>query len=162
MSVCPVDIPFYSSHYESGVSDSSHELSQYVLKIRNHTSQTISLGWRESLNQQLMDIYSRCSEENWDGYDAIPLDRFTVYAASIFIELLPDNIAIPDIVPEPTGEIGFQWSKGKHVTFVASINPEMITFAGLFGTSKIHGEIKFLNELPSAIEKILLDYFVLS
>lgn len=109
-----------------------------------------------------MDVYSRCSEENWDGYGAIAINRSAIYAATIFIELLPDNIKIPEIVPEPAGEIGFEWVNGKYATFVASITPQTITFAGLFGSGKSHGEVKFLNELPSVIEKILLDYFVLS
>lgn len=162
MSVCPVDLPFYSSHYESGVSLSAKELIRYVIKIRNHTSQSISLGWRENLNQQLMDVLSRCNVQGWDGYDANPIDRFSIYAASRFLDLLPDNIEIPEIVPEPTGEIGFLWSKGKHVTFVISVNPDKIIFAGLLGASKNRGETKFLNELPHTIERILLDYFALS
>ena len=162
MNAYPVDIPFYSSHYEPGVSSLSQEVSTYIWRIRNHVSQTISLGWRETLNQQLMDVYSRCIEENWDGYDAIAINRSAIYAALIFIELLPDGIRVPEIVPEPTGEIGFEWTNGKYATFVASVNPQIITFAGLFGSGKNHGEVKFLNTLPSIIEKILLDYFVLS
>ncbi len=162
MNLFPLDCPFYSSHYEIGVSRSSQELSKYVREIRNHSSQTFSLGWREILNQQLIDVFARCHGQGWDGYDASPIDYFSIYAASRFLDLLPDDIEIPDIVPEPTGEIGFLWSKGKHVTFVVSVNPDTITFAGLLPTSKNHGEAKFLNELPSAIEKILLDYFALS
>lgn len=162
MNVCAVDPPFYSSHYELGVSTSAQKLTQYVIKIRNHRSQSISLGWREPLNQQLMDVLTKCNSQGWDGYDANPIDHFSIYAASRFLDLLPDNIEIPEIVPEPTGEIGFLWSKGKYITFVVSVNPDKIIFAGLLGASKSHGETKFLNELPCAIERILLDYFVLS
>lgn len=162
MSVCPVDLPFYSSHYEVGVSTPAQELTQYVIKIRNHASQSISLGWREPLNQQLMDVLSKCNLHGWDGYDANPINHFSIYAASRFLDLLPNNIEIPEIVPEPTGEIGFLWTKGKYLTFVVSVNPDKIIYAGLLGASKNHGETKFLNELPYVIERILLDYFVLS
>lgn len=162
MNVCPVDLPFYSSHYEIGVSKPSQELTQYVLKIRIHTSQTIFLGWREILNQKLMDVYSKCHLEGWDGYDAKAIDRFSIYAASRFLDLLPDNIEVPDIIPESTGEVGFLWSKGKNITFAVSVNPNTITFAGLFGMNKNHGEFNFQNELPCPIEKVLSDYFVLS
>ncbi|WP_068470548.1 hypothetical protein [Candidatus Protochlamydia phocaeensis] len=162
MNAYPIDLPFYSSHYDLGVSSPSQEVSTYIWRIRNHTSQTMSLGWRETLNQQLMDVYSRCCEENWDGYDAVAINRSAIYATSIFIELLPDGIKIPEIVPEPTGEIGFEWTNGKHAIFAVSVNSQTITFAGLFGSGKSHGEVKFLNVIPSIIEKILLDYFVLS
>jgi len=162
VSICSVDVPFYTSHYEMGVSRPSQQLTQYVTKIRNHASQTISLGWRESLCQKLMDIYSICNENGWDGYDAISINYPTVYAATILLELLPDNIEIPDVVAEPTGEIGLLWSKGKDVTFVLSVNPNTIIFAGLLGASKTHGETKLLSKLPNNIEEILLDYFSLS
>jgi hypothetical protein len=104
-------------------------------------------------------IQSKYSENGWDGYEAAPINLQTMYAAIIFLELLPDRIEMPDIVPEPTGEIGFLWTKGKDVTFVVSVSPDTITFAGLLGSNKNHGETKFLNELPINIEKILLDYF---
>lgn len=151
-----------SSYYQSGVSEQSHELLQYTKDIRAHNSRTISFGWKESLYQYLVDICSRCKEENWDGYDARPINQNNFYAASILLDLLPDNVGIPDIIPEPTGEIGFEWSKGKDLIFVLSVNPDTITFAGVLGVNKFHGETKFTNELPENIKRMLFDYFILS
>lgn len=146
------------SSYSSGVSEQADELVLIETKIQNHTSQSISLGWRAILNEQLLDLFFECQLEGWDGYDANPINLHTLSSASRFIELLPNNIETPDIVPEPSGEVGFLWSR-KHLTFVISINPDQIIYAGVLASSKLHGEYKFLNELPPHLEQILLDYF---
>ena len=129
------------------------------MQIRNHASDTISLGWRRALNQQLIEIQSRCDKSNWDGYLALPISQKTMLAAMVFLSLLPDYIEMPDIVPEPTGEIGFLWEKGEDITFLVSVNADTIVFVELFGSNKNHGERKFLYNLPPNIEKTLLDYF---
>lgn len=162
MSFCANSPLFSASHYELGVSQISQQLAKYTMRIRNHASETISLGWREALNQQIIEIQSRCNKSGWDGYDATPIDKKTMFAAIIFLKLLPDYIAIPDIVPEPSGEIGFSWEKGDDVIFVVSVSSETIVFVELFGPNKNHGERQFLSELPINIERTLLDYFRLS
>ncbi|MGC1878629.1 MAG: hypothetical protein WA347_05395 [Rhabdochlamydiaceae bacterium] len=154
--------PFYTSHYELGVSQTSRQIAEYTVEIRNHASETISFGWRKVLIQQLREIQSRNDKAGWDGYQAIPITRQTMFAAIIFLMLLPDYIEIPDIVPEPTGEIGFLWEKENDITFIVSVSSETLVFVELFGSSKSHGERKFLRELPDNIEKTLLNYFRIS
>jgi flagellar hook-length control protein FliK len=162
MSLCAISPPFNTSHYELGVSQTSQHLVKYTAQILNHASETISLGWRKALNQQLMDMQSRNNKSGWDGYQANPISQQTMFAAMIFLTLLPDYIEMPDIVPEPTGEIGFLWEKGEDITLLISISPETIVFVELSGSSKSHGERKFPRELPSNIKKTLFDYFRIS
>lgn len=162
MSVYPACF-FSSTHYTSGVSASAQVVAQYEKKILSHISQSISLGWRENLRQKLMDVLQKCASADWDGYHANPITFSSFCVASQFLYLLPNNIEIPTIVPENTGEIGFEWSKGKFFTFVISTHSsttlKKITYTGILGTSKICGEMTVTNKLPCVIKTILFEYF---
>jgi hypothetical protein len=151
------------SQYELGVSTESKQVTECVLQVRNHASETISFGWRNALMQELIELQMRNDKPGWDGYDALPITKETVMAGIVFLMGLPDCVAIPDIVPEATGEVGFFWEKDEGKQFSISIGVSSLVFAGLIGPKKIHGEMKFLtNTLPENLEQILLDYFTIS
>lgn len=107
------------------------------------------------LLDELFQIYKECSDENWDGYDAEPITQKTLLEAEKFIELLPSSLNVPEIIPEPTGEIAFEWYRGKRFVFIASVggnNFNLITYAGLFGkTSKIHGTEYLGDKFPTNV-----------
>ena len=106
------------------------------------TLESISETWRE------------CSNENWDGYGAQPISHYTYMEAIIFLTLIPPSVPMPEVVPEPAGEIAFEWYKGKGRVFVASVGGQnVIKYAGLFGeNNKAHGTESFHNgELPKNI-----------
>nr|MBC8413194.1 hypothetical protein [bacterium] len=65
---------------------------------------------------------------------------------------LISSIPVPEIIPEPGGEIGLEWSRGTRQVFIASFagNNEII-YAGLFGTNKTHGTEYFGDSIPSKI-----------
>lgn len=59
---------------------------------------------------------------------------------------------MPEIVAEPTGEIGFEWRRGRGRVFVLSVGGKhRITYAGIFGGNKIHGSEYFEETLPFVI-----------
>jgi len=59
---------------------------------------------------------------------------------------------MPEVVPEPSGEIGLEWSKGKDKVFVVSLSGKNeIVYAGLFGINKVHGVEYFGDAVPSTI-----------
>jgi hypothetical protein len=59
---------------------------------------------------------------------------------------------MPEIVAEPTGEVGFEWRRGQGRIFVISIDGRhKITYAGLFDGNKTHGTEYFGETLPSAV-----------
>ena len=69
------------------------------------------------------------------------------------IASFPLFLPLPDVVPEPTGEIAFEWYKDKHHVFVISVSGNnIITYAGLFGKmSKTRGTEYYTDSLPSII-----------
>jgi hypothetical protein len=119
-----------------------------ISKWRN----TETLGRLDEVLQSLDELCKECSEEGWDGYDALPIDGDVCDEAKRLIRGLPINLPMPEIIPEPNGEIGLEWSRGNRLVFVASVSGKNeIVYAGLFGMNKTHG-IEYLGDtLPSVI-----------
>ena len=70
-----------------------------------------------------------------------------------FLETLPTTTPVPDVVPEPDGEIAFEWDYGPWRILSVSVGPTgLLSYAALYGrTSKAHGTEKFIDRLPGAI-----------
>lgn len=111
---------------------------------------------------EIYEVYKECAEENWDGYDAVQISRKAYLEAMKLAELLPDNLPSPEVLPEPNGEIAFEWYRGKRFVFVASVGgEEVINYAGLFGTkSKEYGTEFFGNQFPKKLAEKIERLFV--
>jgi len=103
--------------------------------------------------QSLSEVYEECSEENWDGYGAQPISHVSYLEAVKLLTWIPPSIPMPEVTPEPGGEIAFEWYQSKDSVFVASVGGHnIITYAGLFGEdSKAHGTESFREKLPQTI-----------
>jgi len=107
----------------------------------------------------LLDIKKSCREERWDGYDSSPVEEQTISAALLLINSLPSDIIEPEITPEPSGAISFDWQTEDGLCFAVSVEQNEIYYAGLLGKEKIHGEISSFNTIPEKILSILLNNF---
>lgn len=107
----------------------------------------------------LRRIYKECSKENWDGYGAKPLIREAYFEAIRFLNNLPVEISLPEVSPEPTGEIGLEWRKEDHAIFLASFSgKKLITYAGVFGPkTRVHG----LEDFEEGEYKMIFKYLEL-
>lgn len=102
--------------------------------------------------ETLNEIYVEYSQVDWDGYGAAAITIGAYEEARKVIDLLPSSINAPEIVPEPSGEIGFEWRRGKGQVFIISVGGKhIINYAGIFGGNKIHGSEYFEETLPSII-----------
>ena len=103
--------------------------------------------------EYLNDLYEECSSANWDGYDADPISKQTLFEAEKFLKMLPQHLPIPEMQPEPDGEIGFEWYKGSGHSFVMSVGGNnVITYAGRFGeASETYGTEVFKDSIPKII-----------
>ena len=66
-------------------------------------------GWKRVLVDEAFEIYCECSEPGWDGYDALALSKEAFLNAKHFIDLIPDGVSRPDLVPSPDGWLSFEW-----------------------------------------------------
>lgn len=114
---------------------------------------TVTIGRPiEEAFQSLLELYKDCSEKNWDGYGANPVSKDSISEALDFIQSLPSSFPVPQILAEPSGEIGLEWHKGKRLIFAISFSGRnMIAYAGIFGSNKIHGTEYFIDSIPSIV-----------
>jgi hypothetical protein len=130
-------------------------LRKYYDKIVGTLREAETLGrpLDEAL-ESLTEVYKECSEENWDGYGALPITEDAYREAERLIKSLPltSFIPMPEITPEPNGELGLEWYKENRKTFVVSVSGKNeIVFAGLFGVNRVHGTEYFGDILPHII-----------
>jgi hypothetical protein len=116
-------------------------------------SETITFGRPlEEMRDSLTEIYKECSCANWDGYGAHAITEDTYEEAKKIIDILPSSIPTPEIIAEPTGDIGFEWRRGKGQVFVISVSDKhRISYAGIFYGNKVHGSEYFEETLPLVI-----------
>jgi hypothetical protein len=136
-----------------------HSSSRRVVKnIRNEIaklwgSESITFGRPlDEVLTSLLEVYQECSSADWDGYGAIGVTSEAYEEAKRIIDLLPSSIRMPEIVAEPTGEIGFEWRGRQGRIFIMSVNGRhRISYAGIFDGNKTHGSEHFEETLPSVV-----------
>ena len=116
-------------------------------------SESVTFGRRlADARFALLGMYRDCVRADWDGYGASPITEDAFEEAKRIIELLPSSIEMPEIVAEPTGDIAFEWRRGRGRVLVISVSGKhRITYAGIFGDNKVHGSEYFEETLPLVI-----------
>jgi len=138
-------------------STGSSEASQNLQKLYEDTvvslRKSVTWNYLGGVIVILKETYQECSEDGWDGYGALSITQETYDEAVRFLNALPSWLPTPEIVPEPNGDIGFEWTFGKNRTLVASVDgTNRITYAGLLGTgNKSHGTEVFDGSIPQTI-----------
>jgi hypothetical protein len=124
---------------------------EYSKKEIWKTTVTIGRPIEEAV-ESLLELYKECSQPNWDGYGANPVSKDSVFEALKFIDLIPSSFPMPQVIAEPSGEIGLEWFKDKRLIFAISFSGKnMISYAGIFGSNKIHGTEYFGDTIPPVI-----------
>jgi hypothetical protein len=102
--------------------------------------------------------YLAARDDNWDGAGSKRVEPSTYGYAQQFLQflptlpILPNNMALPEIVADTDGEILFEWDYGPRRVFSISIGRDgTLSYAGLFDRNKVHGREPFSGALPPAI-----------
>jgi len=131
-------------------------------ELKEHLfDKTFSFGWRACLEQKILEMFTSCTKPGWDGYSASPITERAKQAAITAINLLPDGVEIPDVVPEPSGEFALEWNPKKKLALSITCAPDRFIYAAILGTNKFHGEGLNYGVLPEEIQGILSRYFFL-
>src|SRR3989338_6372044 len=111
---CP---PFWTVPSGRGFDENSSgkiasDIGVAIMQLRG--ALTISRGQLLSeLRYSLNRIYDECSNPNWDGYGAQAISEDAYEEAERIISMLPSSIPAPEIIAEPTGDIGFERHRGR-------------------------------------------------
>jgi len=127
-----------------------------------HLNAPISRGGKLlGIWKELDAVVSECSVAGWDGYDAKPISTAAINEARILLKSMPDTIMPPEIAPEPSGDIGFQWRNAANQILVVGIDgSSLLNFAAnLGGGFTNYGTERHSGNLPRHLQKVLLDFF---
>jgi hypothetical protein len=147
--------PYLGTAYETdAVSDDSHTVRRSLL--RNVTDGAVTCGQQQAgLFQQIIEARSIAAVDDWDGEGGRVVNDSTVEAAIELLFALPRDLPMPEITPESTGEIAFEWYKDKHNVAVLTVDGEYIRWAAMVGDSVPPGSEPFTRAIPyAALEAI--------
>lgn len=154
VAIQTIDCPsFYGVPSGTGFSDDSKSLMENLKNQIRQLCEPMTIGSSlEYTVLSLIEVYKECSVANWDGYGANPLSKDSIFEAYKFIDLIPSSFPMPQVVAEPSGEIGLEWHKDKGLIFAISFSGNnMISYAGIFGSNKTHGTEYFGDTIPTII-----------
>ena len=116
-----------------------------------------TLGHPEAI-AELWEVWDECREANWDGYQALPVERETYQAAYRLIESLPLAFPRPSIGAEPDGQLTLEWYKSPCRALSISVDPAgLLHYAGLYGANKRFGTMAFFSAAPSELIQLVRD-----
>jgi len=138
-----------------GMSDPARYTEKAAFDVIEHyTATLINEHPLERILDSLSGLLWDCSEANWDGYGANRISEKAVNNAMLYLSLLSKEIPVPEVSPEPDGEVALEWfgSDGS-VLSLSFGNNKLIRYAGVFSDeSKVHGVERIDSEDKKIIE----------
>ncbi len=135
----------------------SNEARRLEIQITEALNTYRAQAPRQRAEGDLAKVVAECSEPKWDGYSAALISKATHEAALRFLRALPASLPAPDIVPEPDGDIAFEWEYGKWKILSVSVNSKgRVAYAAILGRDKRkRGSELFDDVVPVDILSIL-------
>lgn len=100
------------------------------------------LTLQEIVTPELHDIYYECSRNGWDGCEADPINNVAFNNTLKFVQRLPKDCPVPDILPISDGSISLVWgyerkSTGIYSKFSLNFNKgDTIRYFGIFNAPR--------------------------
>ncbi len=143
-----------------GVSEESEKIKELVREYKADQRRPASFAWRDLLVQEVSEVLQSCSVQGWDGYEAEAVSPYSAESAIELLKSLPEGIQAPTVVPEPDGDIAFEWRTDDRGHFSLSVTGPTLVYAGIFGgSSRQYGEERFTGGIPRKILELLIRYF---
>ncbi len=140
-----------------GTSSAARYIAKRRQELRAHVSRPHTLDAPTAVvKRDLGRIFSECSEPNWDGYNALPVEEETYRTAYVFVDALPSGTPMPSAGVEADGHLTLEWHRSARRTLSVSVSPAGdLHYAALLGNGKVAGTEAFLGEMPKAIQAVL-------
>lgn len=142
------------SRPSSAVSREASAVRSGASSIVERAEKSVALfGPKAGAISELTCLASECTQPNWDGYGAIPLDPRTVQVAVEIIRSLPDDLPLPSFSIEPDGSVSMDWMPCRNRTFTLSVGKSgRIPYAWIEGADRGHAVAKLTGgQLPPRI-----------
>jgi hypothetical protein len=145
----------------SAISPEARAVRDAATEVAASTERSMALfGEKAKVLSQLAALAGECAEDGWDGADAVAIDPVAVRSVERFVRVLPEDMPLPELAPDPDGSISLDWLCGRNRLLSLSIGAtERLAYAWLDGADKGHAVARFDGQsIPSfvldAIESI--------
>ena len=153
---------FLSFGTSSGASDDAARIASQFREFFGRFVQSATGSERVlEPRQAIYDLVTRCARDNWNGEGAEPITAEAASRASELLVSLPSYLPVPDIFPDPSGAISFEWyRRPKHRLVLSIYGNGAVEFAGLLGVgNEVYGEARMAGGLPEIIRAHLRHLF---
>jgi len=100
----------------------------------------------------LDELYDECRLPDWEGGGEDAIDIKTHVEAVRFLLKLPSWVEVPEVEPEPKGNISFEWHVRRGWTFVVAITKlGTLEYAGVFGNGLAYGSEALADSIPKSV-----------
>lgn len=139
-----------------GFSDAAEYVEEMTSDSRRFLDESVALGMRNILREELASVWEECKKPGWDGYGALPVTEEALLNAFTFLRSLPLGFPRPYIGAEPDGEITLEWHHSAKRTLSVSVTPDgYLHYAALLGPSRTYGTEVFFEEIPDTILELI-------
>ena len=148
---------------DSGVSNDAGRIPELYRKLIARFTDSATGSRRISDPTQLIfEIFARCKSKNWDRQGASAITAEAVRESRLLLVALPSYLPLPEIFPEATGSIAFEWYRRPGKRLVVTLSGRgSLEYAGLIGTgNEVYGELRFGTTLPRILQDHLRDLFL--
>jgi len=116
------------------------------------TSYDIECQRQAEMTVALFEACAHAQETGWDGYSGEGVRIGAYVTAEAFLRVLPRYLPAPEISVHPDGQVAFDWTADRGHVFAISVgDDDLISYAGLFGGSKVTGREVFSGTFPAGI-----------
>lgn len=128
-----------------------------LISAASEFSGSVAIGEPKRAGQEaLAAAYREAQADDWDAAGSRRVEPSTYAYADQFLRILPSSVSLPDVSVDTDGEILFEWDQGRRRVFSVTVGRDgTLTFAGLFGLTKIHGTDHLREALPLVISDCL-------
>ncbi len=137
-------------------SETARQLDRQLSKVTRSLHRSVALGADTAVRGDLADVYLECSQPDWDGFNALPVDPDSFGLARDFLLSLPFGTKQPSAGAYPDGQISLEWYNGPRRSLTISFDPSgELHYAIIAGPSRACGTEAFNGEVPSIILELI-------
>ena len=126
----------------------------YKQEINDHLEIPETISEKKRLENELATVVHESLEENWDGYNAAPINKESISAIMNFIERKKSDIPRgADIVPNADGTVCLEWEDIDKRLLISFKKQDLLLFSyvsnyeSFFGTAKFEWHSNLANIL---------------
>ncbi len=150
----PVDVPaIYRPWFAPALGVDAEALTRRAQDALSRAGASPSVSDTGShLLEAILATAQEAGHDNWDGEGSAAVDAAAADYAMQFVRALPGDVPLPTVWADADGDIAFDWQQSVEQLFSVRVARDgTLNFAGLFGTSKLHGVDTLQTTLPIPI-----------